>query len=300
MPGLEDFLYFFGGGIVLLMLERLHPMHPEQRSTRPGWKVDLLHAFLTGNIIRLGTTVSVIAASVFAMSVVPEPIREVVRAQPDWLEFLELLILSDLCFYLAHRMCHAVPFLWRFHAVHHSSEHLDWLATYRVHPVDQVLNSTLIALPAIVLGFSPIPVIAYAIIYRLHAPLLHSNVNFDLGPFGWILTSPRFHHWHHADQVEAYDRNFGGQLSIFDRLFGTHNAAGESTLPERYGIGGVIPETYASHLLHPFRKMPGANESAEESTPAARDALQPLSLTAPQQRAMGAGARDHAPAELNA
>lgn len=276
MLGLEDLLFLFGGGGVLLVLERLHPMHPEQKSIRPGWKVDVLHVFLTGSLIRLGTTLVVLAASVFAMSVVPEPIRQVVRAQPDWLEFLELLLLSDLCFYFAHRMCHAVPFLWRFHAVHHSSEHLDWLATYRVHPVDQVLNSTVIALPAIVLGFSPIPVLVYAIVYRFHAPLLHSNISFHLGSLGLILTSPRFHHWHHADQVEAHDRNFGGQLSIFDRLFGTHHEAGENTLPRRYGIGGTIPETYASHLLRPFQMMPDAKENAEEPTLVARDAVQPL------------------------
>lgn len=261
MLSIDDLLFLCAAGGLFLMLERVHPMHPEQKSNRPGWQIDILHVFLTGSVIRLGTTLAVLAASVFSMSVVPEPIRQIVRAQPDWLEFLELLLLSDLCFYLAHRLCHAVPFLWRFHAVHHSSEHLDWLATYRVHPVDQVLNSTVIALPAIVLGFSPIPVLVYAMAYRIHAPILHSNIRVDLGFLGLILTSPRFHHWHHADQAEAYDRNFGGQLSIFDRLFGTHHKPGESTLPTRYGIGGAIPETYASHLLQPFGIMPGANEA---------------------------------------
>lgn len=252
MLNLSDILFLLGAGGVLLMLERLLPLHPGQKSLRPGWKVDLMHAFLTGTLIRLGTTLAVLAASVFAVSIVPETIRQAVRAQPYWLQFLELLILSDLCFYTAHRLCHAIPLLWRFHAVHHSSEHLDWLATYRVHPVDQILNSTMIALPAIVLGFSPIPLLIYALIYRIHSPLLHSNIRFDLGPLGLLLTSPRFHHWHHADQVEAHDRNFGGQLSIFDRLFGTHHAPGERSLPTRYGVGGAVPETYVGQLLQPF------------------------------------------------
>ncbi len=266
MLSIEDFLLIFGAGSVLWALERLYPMHPEQKLLRRGWKVDILHVVLTGNIIRLGTTLAILTASVFALSVVPEPVRNFVRAQPDWLEFLELLLLSDLCFYFAHRMCHAVPILWQFHAVHHSSEHLDWLATYRVHPVDQVLNSTVIALPVIVLGFSPIPILIYAIVYRIHSIFLHSNINIDLGPLGLILTSPRFHHWHHADQVEAYDQNFGGQLTIFDRLLGTHHKAGEGTLPTRYGIGdAAIPETYASHLLQPFQLKPDAKGQAERS-----------------------------------
>lgn len=252
MLTLQDVIFLIVSGGVLILLERLLPLHPGQRLRRPGWQVDVLHLFLTGTLIRLGTTLAVLVASVCAFSVVPETIRDAVRAQPDWVEFVQLLLLSDLCFYVAHRTCHAVPFLWRFHAVHHSSERLDWLATYRVHPVDQILNSTVIALPAIVLGFSPLPLLIYAMVYRLHSPLLHSNIGLDFGWLGRIFTSPRFHHWHHADQVEAYDRNFGGQLTIFDRLFGTHHEAGERTLPTRYGIGGAIPETYASHLLQPF------------------------------------------------
>jgi sterol desaturase/sphingolipid hydroxylase (fatty acid hydroxylase superfamily) len=267
MPNALDFLFLFGAGAVLLVLERLLPLHPGQKSLRPGWKVDILHVFLSGTLIRLGTTLMMLAASVFAVSVVPEHIRDAIRAQPDWLEFLELLILSDLCFYAAHRLCHAVPILWRFHAVHHSSEHLDWLATYRVHPVDQILNSTMIALPAIILGFSPIPLLIYALAYRIHSPLLHSNARLDIGPLGLLLTSPRFHHWHHADQVEAYDRNFAGQLSIIDRLFGTHHAPGERSLPIRYGVGGTIPETYVGQLLQPFGVTPGEADPLPPSGP---------------------------------
>ncbi|HEY0103187.1 MAG TPA: sterol desaturase family protein [Brevundimonas sp.] len=252
MQTMIGFLFVFATGGVLLILERLLPLHPGQNTLRPGWKIDLMHVFLSGTLIRLGTTVAVLAASVFAISAVPEPLRQAVRAQPDWLEFLELLVLSDLCLYAAHRLCHAVPLLWRFHAVHHSSENLDWLAAYRVHPVDQILNSTMMALPAIVLGFSPLPLLIYAIVYRIHAPLLHSNVRLDLGPLGVLLTSPRFHHWHHADQAEAYDRNFAGQLSFIDRLFGTHYAPGEGSLPARYGVGGAVPENYVGQLLQPF------------------------------------------------
>lgn len=252
MLSLDDLLFLLGAGSALIALERLLPLHPGQKILRQGWKIDLMHVFLTGIVIRLGMVSAMMVASVMAVSVVPEPVREAVRAQPDWLEFVELLILSDLCFYLAHRLCHAVPLLWRFHAVHHSSEQLDWLATYRVHPVDQILNSTMIALPALVLGFSPLPLLVYALIYRIHSPLLHSNARIDLGPLGRLFTTPRFHHWHHADQADAHDHNFGGQLAIFDRLFGTHYVPGERSLPVQYGIGGALAQRYPSHLLQPF------------------------------------------------
>ena len=154
-------------------------------------------------------------------SFVPDRVQNVIRGQAGWFQFVVLLCLSDLCFYLVHRLVHTVPWLWRFHAVHHSSEQMDWLATFRVHPVDQVLNSTIIAVPAVALGFSPAPLLAYALVYRVHSLLLHSNVHVDFGPLGRVFASPRYHHWHHADEPQAYDRNFGGQLVIWDRLFDT-------------------------------------------------------------------------------
>lgn len=262
MLSLNDLLFLLVAGSILIVLERLFPLHPGQKLLRQGWKIDLMHVFLTGIVIRLGMISVVVVASVMAVSVVPDAVRDTVRAQPDWLEFVELLVLSDLCFYIAHRISHAVPLLWRFHAVHHSSEQLDWLATYRVHPVDQILNSTMIALPALVLGFSPLPLLVYAVIYRIHSPLLHSNVRVDLGPLDSLVTTPRFHHWHHADQADAHDHNFGGQLTIFDRLFGTHYVAGKRSLPERYGIDGAIPQRYPSHLLQPFGLSRGSAAAA--------------------------------------
>jgi len=245
-----DLAVWLGVAATLIALERLVPMHPGQAMLRSGWKIDLMHLVLSGAVIRLGGTLAVVGLSLLAVSVVPESVRDLVRSQPDLLEFVELLLLSDLCFYIAHRICHAVPFLWRFHAVHHSSEHLDWLASYRVHPVDQILNSAFIALPAVVLGFSPVAVIAYSLLYRLHAPFLHSNIGTDFGPLRHIVASPRFHHWHHANTPEAYDKNFSGQLAIFDKLFGTLNLPDGA--PRRYGVDDGVPATYAGQILQPF------------------------------------------------
>lgn len=247
-----DLYLLLGTAACLIALERLAPLHPSQPTLRAGWVADILHVFVSGAMIRFGTSVLTVGASLLAVSAAPEAMRQAVRSQPDLLEFIELLVLSDLCFYAAHRTCHAVPLLWRFHAVHHSSETMDWLATYRVHPVDQILNSTVIALPAIVLGFSPAAVIAYALIYRLHAPFLHSNVRVAFGPLRHVLATPQYHHWHHGDHPEAYDKNFAGQLAFIDRLFGTFHAAGDRALPTRYGVGGGIPTDYVGQLLQPF------------------------------------------------
>lgn len=244
-------LQFVGAAaLVFIPLERLLPLHRDNRVVRAGLGVDVLHVLVSGFLIRTGTAAITLSMSFVCALMIPESFRESVRGQATWLQFLELLVLSDLCFYVAHRLVHAVPTLWRFHAVHHSSEQMDWLATYRVHPVDQILNSAIIAVPAVALGIAPGPLLAYALIYRIHAILLHSNVRVNFGPLRRVFASPQYHHWHHADEPHAYDRNFGGQLVIWDILFRTLYQP--TTLPRRYGVGGKVPNGYAQQLIVPF------------------------------------------------
>ncbi len=260
-----DLIMLLALAVVFTPLERLHPIRSGGLD-RPGLWTDALHIFVGGNLIRWGAGAALAAVALGVQSVIPQALGQHVRAQPGWLQFAELLLLSDFAFYWAHRLFHAVPALWRFHEVHHSSHKLDWVAGHRVHPVDQIINGTLMAAPAVALGFPPSIILAYAVLYRWHATFLHSNVRADFGPLKWLVASPHYHHWHHADQADAYDKNFGGQLVIFDWLFGTLNLP--SGMPERYGIGAPIAPDYVGQLIHPFRKarweaQPVAKSSGE-------------------------------------
>ena len=246
-----DLQILAAAALIFVPLERLIPLHHHPKGPRAGLGVDVLHLFVSGLLIRGGALLTTLLLSWAAWSVVPSALQQSVRGQPGWLQFVELLILSDFAFYIAHRTVHSVDWLWRFHAVHHSSEQLDWIATYRVHPVDQIFNSTVIALPAIALGFSSGPLLVYAFIYRWHAMLLHSNVKVGFGILGKLVASPRFHHWHHADETQAYNKNFGGQLALWDRIFGT--AYEQDALPSRYGSGGAVPANYIEQIAGPFR-----------------------------------------------
>lgn len=249
----SDLLLLLALGLVFAPLEWLRPI----RRTAPDWtrlRADLLHIFVSGSLIRLGVGVLMLGLAVAAAPALPGDLRLAVRAQPAWLQFVEILLISDFAFYCAHRLCHAVPALWRFHEVHHSSEKLDWIAGNRVHPVDQILQATIIAAPPVLLGFASAPLLAYAMIYRWHAEFLHSNVRVDLGPLKWVIASPQYHHWHHADEASAYDRNFGGQLVLFDRLFGTLNLPRDAAMPEKYGLSAPVARGYLGQLAHPFRR----------------------------------------------
>src|SRR5262249_17185411 len=86
--------------------------------------------------------------------VVPLPVRAAIADQPYWLQIVEIIVIADLGIYFVHRMFHSIPLLWRFHQIHHSSEELDWLAAYRVHPVEQIAFRGISLAPIFALGFS--------------------------------------------------------------------------------------------------------------------------------------------------
>ncbi len=126
--------------LVFVPLERLFAMHPKQKVFRRGWANDLIFLLLNGMLIKLGF-LAIIAGSIFAAAqIVPASVQATVGGMPYWVQIPLVIVLSDLGFYWTHRMFHAVPWLWRFHAIHHSIEELDWLAAARVHPVDQILT----------------------------------------------------------------------------------------------------------------------------------------------------------------
>src|SRR5207237_3677161 len=126
--------------------------------------------------------------------------RAAVSRQPWWAQAIEVILLSDLLVYWGHRLQHRVGFLWRFHAVHHSAQHLDWLAAHREHPIDTIYTMGLINLPAFVLGFSLGPLAVLIAFRGIWAIYIHSNVRLPLRPVRWLIGGPELHHWHHAKE----------------------------------------------------------------------------------------------------
>jgi sterol desaturase/sphingolipid hydroxylase (fatty acid hydroxylase superfamily) len=208
---------------------------------------------LNGILIRFGLFMAMTLIIVASDWPLLQGFRRAVANQPHWLQAIELIVLADLGFYGAHRLFHAVPFLWRFHAIHHSIEELDWLAAHRVHALDQILTKGASLIPAFALGFSEWAIATYFVLYQWHSLLLHANVRLSFGPLHWLIASPEFHHWHHSKQREAYQKNFAGQLSLWDIVFGTaHMPKGET--PNCYGVDEPVPSGYVSQFFYPFRR----------------------------------------------
>lgn len=253
---LLDFRLFLVAAFVFIPLERLFAARKTQKLLREGWANDLVYVFVNGVVIRIGLVFAVLAIMAVGGLVVPAPFREAVAGQPLWLQAIEVLLLADLGFYLTHRAFHAFPTLWRFHVVHHSIQEMDWLAAARVHPIDQIITKSVSLLPCFALGFSEWAIGAFAIAYHWHSLLLHSNIRLGAGPLKWLIASPDFHHWHHAREREAWDRNFAGQLALWDFVFGTaHLPKGRRA--QGFGVSDRVPPGYAAQLLHPFRR-PGS------------------------------------------
>jgi sterol desaturase/sphingolipid hydroxylase (fatty acid hydroxylase superfamily) len=171
---------------------------------------------------------------------------------PQWLQAISILIAGDLIGYWMHRAFHRGR-LWRYHAVHHSSQELDWLSSVRLHPVNDALMRIAAALPVLALGFAPVAVAGIAPLLTLMAILVHANLDWDWGPLRAVIVSPRFHRWHHTSEAEARDKNFAGLLPLWDILFGTYHMPRER-VPEHFGTDTPVPAGLLGQMLFPFRR----------------------------------------------
>jgi sterol desaturase/sphingolipid hydroxylase (fatty acid hydroxylase superfamily) len=234
--------------LVFRPLELAFPAKRRQRFFRPAWLLDL--CFFLGQYL-LWSGLVLWALTYFRDwldAAVPSQFRRDVAAQPWWLQAIEVVLLSDLLIYWGHRLQHRVGFLWRFHSVHHSAEHLDWLAAHREHPLDTVYTVGLINLPAFLLGF-PLETLAGFIAFRgIWAIYIHSNVRLPIGPLRALVGAPELHHWHHDRDRDA--GNYANISPLMDLLFGTYRCPDYE--PERFGINQPTPATYLGHMVRPL------------------------------------------------
>lgn len=241
-------------GLMFAPLERVAPRRAEQRLFRTEWREDLFY-FLVSSMLVQAITFLTFAPSTFILDQTSgfAQARAAVASQPLALQVIEVMVLSDLAQYWIHRAFHRVPFLWGFHAVHHSAKTMDWLAGSRMHFIEIALLRGFTAVPMITFGFSPVALQIYVGIVYVYSSLLHANVRGDFDRLGAILATPRFHHWHHGLEAEAVDKNFAIHFPLLDRLFGTYHLP-PGRWPEAYGVPESVPTGYVAQFLYPFRR----------------------------------------------
>jgi sterol desaturase/sphingolipid hydroxylase (fatty acid hydroxylase superfamily) len=262
--------------VVYWPLERLWPAR-RQPWLRRALGTDFLFLFgqhLVWSVLALAVLGAIDARLRGAL---PGGVRDHFLTLPRPAQLVAIVLLGDLAVYWFHRACHRFDVLWRFHAVHHSAQTLDWVAAHREHPVDGLLTQLAVNLPAILLGFPMESLGALAVFRGLWAIFIHSNVRVPLGPLRWVLGAPELHHWHHA-KAPGVTANYGNLAPWTDVLFGTHHQppAGEETF--ELGVPEPLPLSWAGLLLSPFSRGRGGVAARR----AARLPAAPHELSAPK------------------
>lgn len=239
--------------LLFIPMERIWTLR-QQNIFRRGWQTDLKHFFVSHVGVQLISFATMIPVQVFFAWAIKFDFQKTVAAQPLLLQFFEVLLMVDLVSYWVHRAFHRVSWLWNFHAIHHSSLHMDWLAGSRSHIVDVLVNRTLGFVPIFVLGFTPAAIYAYLVFVSFHAVYIHANVNHRWPYLRRIFATPEFHHWHHTSDEEGIDKNFAVFLSFIDSIFGTAHMPDH--WPKRYGtVKFQPPDTYLGQLAYPFKRQ---------------------------------------------
>jgi sterol desaturase/sphingolipid hydroxylase (fatty acid hydroxylase superfamily) len=172
---------------------------------------------------------------------------------PLWAQAGIFLFTADFMMYWMHRAFHHHP-LWKYHAVHHSSEDLDWISAARFHPVNLFLGSVAADVALLLAGISPNVLVFLGPFTTAHSAFVHANLNWTLGPFRYVLAGPVFHRWHHTAAERGGDKNFASTFPILDLMFGTFHMPARQ-LPDDYGIADrQFPPSFARQLLYPFRQ----------------------------------------------
>ena len=237
---------------VFIPFEHLTALHPGQRLFRRGWTTDAFMGLM--NALFLYAAVLFTLGGLDAVAAISAPrLRNWVETSPFLVQCALAIALGDLGVYGIHRLQHAVPWLWRFHAVHHSAEELDWLVGLRFHPVDLFLVRVASLGPLVALHVTPSALAVFIAVSGWQGWLVHANVRVRYGPLRWLLVSPEFHHWHHSAEREAYDKNFASLVASWDVLFGTvHLPRGRQ--PMSYGIEERVPAGTVDRFFYPFRR----------------------------------------------
>ena len=263
--------------LVFVALERFATLRPA-----PGRHKELprdIAYYFLNNL--LPTAVLALCGAALAATVgrlLPSGYNEWVGAQPIWARSLAVFVVGEIGYYWGHRWMHVSPFLWRFHAVHHSAEHVDWLTNTRAHPVDMIFGRLCGLVPIYALGLiqpghagetlPTLALIASQLFGVVWSFFIHANIRWRFGPFEHLLATPAFHHWHHTNDRVYRDRNFASTLPVLDRLFGTLHLPRH--FPEVYGIDAPMARSLHGQLLDPLtpgRSFTGASARAPEPGP---------------------------------
>ena len=242
---------------VVLTLERFVPLHESWKHSRGDVHVDVGHAIVSG-----GITIGLLRPLMLALAVMVSTRISAWNSAPLWpghwpllAQLVLALIVGEFFLYWAHRLGHSVPWLWRFHAVHHSAPRLYGLNAARFHPVDLAISFYAPWVALVILGADARVLALFGLVAAVHGIFQHTNLPIRCGVLNWFFSMAELHRWHHSRVEQEANTNYGQNLIVWDVVFGTRFLPADREPPEDIGLGGMpeFPMGYVGQVLSPFQ-----------------------------------------------
>ena len=176
------------------------------------------------------------------------------------------VVVGDYVGYWRHRIEHS-PWLWRFHATHHSDRAMNWFSLNRMHPVNRLTTTTIDSVMLALAGFPIWAVALNGLVRNGWGYFIHADLRWTLGPVGAVLISPSAHRWHHVREEAMAGTNFATVLTLWDRMHGTYHRSHEPCR-EPTGVKGHSGGFFYE-MLEPLGLWPRSRQ-AEVAAPASQ------------------------------
>ena len=246
-----------GGAILCIaVFERVLPFEPRWNRNHNDLRVDLIHNVVNALIPKVFELLAfgvLLSGAAWLVSKTGTPLWP--TTWPIFAQLALALVIGEFGAYWIHRLTHEVPWLWRFHATHHSAPRLYWLNAARFHPIDLFAQHVAHVVPMILLGASIEVIALHTLFTAVHGLFQHSNIDVKLGPLNYIFSMSELHRWHHSTNVSEADHNYGANLIVWDIVFGTRYLPANRRPPSDIGIEALpdFPQTYTAQLLSPVQ-----------------------------------------------
>ena len=246
-------------GLALFAIASLERIQPYQKA----WLEN--HGDLFVDIVYAITSLGLLSATAWALHVIRMDMTSVwPDGWPMWSQILLAGAVIDLGLYLMHRLSHRIDWLWRLHALHHSSERLYWLNGERRHPLSAVLLASPGIIATVALGAPPLVVSAWFTLLTVHLAFQHANLDYTVGPLRKLLGVAEIHRWHHKREFEDAQVNFGEFWMIWDQLFGTFHGQKNGVSAGDVGLRSThFPLRLIAQLCWPFNNAINATKTSK-------------------------------------
>jgi sterol desaturase/sphingolipid hydroxylase (fatty acid hydroxylase superfamily) len=264
-------IWFFLLLAIFTPLEKLFTVRPH-KIFRKTFLSDVGFYFLNGILPKALLVVPVAGLAWLARTVVPAGVIAFSGDLPLWGRAAAAMVVGEFGYYWGHRWMHEIPFLWRFHSIHHNAEEMDWLVSTHAHPLDIVFGRLAGFVPMYALGLAQplvgqridtVPLL-FMLVGTVWGYFIHANVKASFGWLNVLVSTPAFHHWHHT-RNDHINKNYASMLPIMDILFGSWYVP--KKWPAEYGIDGAVEPGLTGQLLQPFlpTEQPAAVQAGEPS-----------------------------------